>query len=281
MSVRALVAVGLVLGLGLAAPAPGDEIELGSIRIETPEGDLRGREFHRGIMAGLLVMRDKSPYLAQLLRAAQDAPFPIVLHPLMEDRAMSLHNDPYRPYARVGGSRVLGRDGTIGYPAAVYLTLANVNPYWSESKRGMLAHELVHAVDLVYGRSHPERLVRERRASFMENVWRDVHGWRLTEQYFDGKLPAFETLSISAPRAVARSLGASRCSSAPARSTVPEAAAASHALLNSLHACTHSFRFSGSSWMKSLLTRPGMSSSCISLISAGVRFFRCTVVVIR
>ncbi len=151
MSVRALVAVGLVLGLGLAAPAPGDEIELGSIRIETPEGDLRGREFHRGIMAGLLVMRDKSPYLAQLLRAAQDAPFPIVLHPLMEDRAMSLHNDPYRPYARVGGSRVLGRDGTIGYPAAVYLT-------------------------------------------FMENVWRDVHGWRLTEQYFDGKLPAFETL---------------------------------------------------------------------------------------
>ena len=194
MSVRALVAVGLVLGLGLAAPAPGDEIELGSIRIETPEGDLRGREFHRGIMAGLLVMRDKSPYLAQLLRAAQDAPFPIVLHPLMEDRAMSLHHDPYRPYARVGGSRVLGRDGTIGYPAAVYLTLANVNPYWSESKRGMLAHELVHAVDLVYGRSHPERLVRERRASFMENVWRDVHGWRLTEQYFDGKLPAFETL---------------------------------------------------------------------------------------
>jgi len=41
VSVRALVAVGLVLGLGLAAPAPGDEIELGSIRIETPEGGLR------------------------------------------------------------------------------------------------------------------------------------------------------------------------------------------------------------------------------------------------
>jgi len=76
----------------------------------------------------------------------------------------------------------------------VYLTLANVNPYWSESKRGMLPHELVHAVDLVYGRLHPDRLVRERRASFMENVWRDVHGWRLSERYFDGKLPAFETL---------------------------------------------------------------------------------------
>src|SRR5262249_18381712 len=70
----------------------------------------------------------------------------------------------------------------------------NVNPYWSESKRGMLPHELVHAVDLVYGHTHPDRIVRERRASFMENVWRDVHGWRLSEQYFDGKLPASETL---------------------------------------------------------------------------------------
>jgi len=72
----------------------------------------------------------------------------------------------------------------------------------------MLAHELVHAVDLVYGRSHPERLVRERRASFMENVWRDVHGWRLSEQYFDGKLPAFETLEYQ--RAKSRGLIA-RC----------------------------------------------------------------------
>src|SRR2546428_4855569 len=66
----------------------------------------------------------------------------------MEDRTTSLRNDPYRPYARAGDARTLGRDGTIGYPAVVYLTLANVNPYWSESKRGMLPHELVHAVDL-------------------------------------------------------------------------------------------------------------------------------------
>ena len=190
----ALVAVGLALGLGLTAAADGDEIELGSIRIETPDGDLRGREFHRSIIAGLLVMRDKSPHLARLLKAAQDAPFPIILNPLMEDRTTSLRNDPYRPYARAGDARTLGRDGTIGYPAVVYLTLANVNPYWSESKRGMLPHELVHAVDLVYGRTHPDRLVRERRASFMENVWRDVHGWLLAERYFDGKLPAFETL---------------------------------------------------------------------------------------
>ena len=80
------------------------------------------------------------------------------------------------------------------YPAAIYLTLVNVNPYWSESKRGMLPHELVHAVDIVYGRLHPDRLVRERRAVFMDNVWRDTHGWLISERYFDGKIASFETL---------------------------------------------------------------------------------------
>ncbi len=186
-----MVAIIIVIGRGV--PVRAEEIELGSIRIETPDGDLRGREFHRSVIAGLLAMRDKSPHLAQLLRAAQDAPFPIAVRPTMEDPSTFAGRDPYRPHARSVGPRSVGPGGVIGHPAAIYLTLANVNPYWSESKRGMLPHELVHAVDIVYGRLHPDRLVRERRAVFMENVWRDTHGWLISERYFDGKIASFET----------------------------------------------------------------------------------------
>jgi hypothetical protein len=193
MSLALAVAAGALVA-GLAAPACADEIALGSIRIETPEGDLRGAEFRRSVMAGLRAMQDKSPYLAQLLKAAQDAPLPIIVSPLMEDPRTYFRGEPYRAHAGPAGPRAVGRGGWIGYPALMYLTLANVNPYWSESKRGVLVHEFMHAVDLAYGRIHVDPLVAERRAVFMENVWRDAHGWILSEWYHDQRLGSFETL---------------------------------------------------------------------------------------
>jgi hypothetical protein len=191
---RALALAGMARVLGLGGPVHASEIALGSIRIETPEGDLRGGEFRRSIMAGLVAMQAKSPYLAQLLKAAQEAPFPITVSPLMEDPRTYVRGEPYRAHAGPAGPRSVGRGGWIGYPALVYLTLANVNPHWSSSKRGVLVHELVHAVDLAYGRIPADRLVAERRAVFMQNLWRDVHGWDLSEWYHDQKLGSFETL---------------------------------------------------------------------------------------
>lgn len=193
----ATVVLGAVLAAGLVAPTRADEIELGSIRIETPDGDLRGHEFRRNVIVGLRAMRDKSPHLAQLLKAAQEAPFPITLHPLMEDPKTYFRGQPYRAHAGPAGPPSRSWGGVIGYPTSIYLTLANVNPYWSESKRGMLTHELVHAVDLAYGRMHPDRLVSERRAVFMENLWRDLHGWVIAEWYYDSKSEMFETLEYS------------------------------------------------------------------------------------
>lgn len=192
----ALLAAAALTGAGLGAPARADEIALGSIRIETPNGDFRGEEFRRNVMAGLRAMQDKSPHLARLLKAAQEAPFPITVQPMMDDRDPSAHvkGNLYRPHARPVGYPSFGRGGVLGIPAALYLTVGMVNPHWMEYKRGALAHELVHALDFVYGRWSSDRLLAERRAMFMENVWRDALGWRLAEHYTDQKLPLFETL---------------------------------------------------------------------------------------
>jgi hypothetical protein len=181
---------------GLGAPARADEVALGSIRIETPSGDFRGEEFRRNVMGGLRAMQDKSPHLARLLKAAQEAPFPITVQPMMEDHDPSVHvkGNLYRPHVRPVGYPSFGRGGVLGIPTNLSLTVGMVNPHWMEYKRGALAHELVHAVDFAYGRWNSDRLVAERRAMFMENVWRDAHGWRLAEHYTDQKLPLFETL---------------------------------------------------------------------------------------
>ncbi len=189
----ALVAVA-TLTAALGVPARADDIELGAIRIAPLDGDLRGEEFRRNVVAGLGAMRDRSPHLARLLRAAQEAPLEIRVYAMMEDPSTHIPGEAYRPHARAIGFQSFGRGGVMGYPAAIYLSLGMVNPYWTEYKRGQLAHELTHAVDLAYGRMNPQRMVAERRAMFMENVWRDVHGWSLAEHYTDSKLPLFETL---------------------------------------------------------------------------------------
>jgi len=53
-------------------------------------------------------------------------------------------------------------------------------PRW---RSGLLIHELVHALDLVTGRYNRDYSVRERRAVFMQNVWRLHVGSKLRVSY--------------------------------------------------------------------------------------------------
>ena len=48
---------------------------------------------------------------------------------------------------------------------------------------GLLVHELVHALDLATGRYNRDYMVRERRATFMQNVWRHHVGAKLRASY--------------------------------------------------------------------------------------------------
>jgi hypothetical protein len=192
---RAIASLPLFLSLAVlaSAPARADDVPLGSIRIEAPEGDLRGAEFRRKVMAGLRVMKDKSPHLGRLLRAAQEAPAPITVHPMIDETGPHLAGDRYRPHARIAGWPSVARDGRVGFPAAIFLTPGMVNPHWIQYKRGLLPHELLHGVDIAYARMPRDRRLVERRAMFVENIWRDLHGWRLAEHYTDQTLELFET----------------------------------------------------------------------------------------
>jgi hypothetical protein len=52
-------------------------------------------------------------------------------------------------------------------------------------KAGVFVHELTHAIDLAYGRYNKTATVRERRAVFMQNVWRARIGNTLRTSYHD------------------------------------------------------------------------------------------------
>lgn len=142
------------------------------------------------MLTGLREIRDASPYLAQIFKAAHAAPFEIVIGPVTDDPRTHFEGDRTRSSTRAFHADPLADSRLPGGPALILLNLDDVSPWGFLYKRGTLAHELVHALDRTYGRSHPNRQVRERRAVFVTNIWRDARGWYVAESY-NGE---FETL---------------------------------------------------------------------------------------
>jgi hypothetical protein len=80
-----------------------------------------------------------------------------------------------------GQPKNLGRTRPTG--ATVFVPPDTLEPQSSRWKGGVLAHELTHALDLASGRYSPEASIRERRATFMQNAWREHIGSPLRASY--------------------------------------------------------------------------------------------------
>jgi hypothetical protein len=133
--------------------------------------------------------------LAELLNAAEKAEVVIEIVPITDDpstwkhqkeRGIS-HTEP-----KDGEPKKKGR--TTPTASTIFLFPKEVSN--SKNLSGTLAHELVHAVDLAYGRYDPSSVVREKRAVFFQNLWRDHFGYRLRRAYND----SFTTLEYQAAK---------------------------------------------------------------------------------
>jgi hypothetical protein len=67
----------------------------------------------------------------------------------------------------------------------VFVPAAAVETGGSQWKNGVLVHEMVHALDLAAGHYDQNEPVRERRAVFMQNIWRTHTGAELRTSYHD------------------------------------------------------------------------------------------------
>lgn len=124
------------------------------------------------------------PAIRHLHAAATNAPATITLRPITADRA-TWHPDGDRTRGHTqpgdGLPRSNGRDRPTD--AVVHLPPDTFVPGSARWKGGLLVHELVHAIDLAYGRYHPAVSIRERRAVFLQNVWRASQGVALRTSY--------------------------------------------------------------------------------------------------
>ena len=149
-------------------------------------------EFQYKVRQVLSQARESSVHLEQLIDSLENSPVVVVIHPISDDAA-SWHprGDRTRSHTRALDSlpRRASRDQAT--ESVIYLNEARVTPGHRSFMKGTLIHELVHALDLATGRYHENYVIREKRAVFFQNIWRDVQGARLRSAYHD-RFPTLE-----------------------------------------------------------------------------------------
>ena len=130
--------------------------------------------------------QSKDPHVRRLVEAAKASPAKIRIRPMTDDRS-TWNSDGTRTRAHTEPDdkqpKSQGRDKPSD--ATIFLPPDAVEPGKVHWKSGTLAHELTHAVDLANGRYNPVVAVRERRATFMQNVWRVHTGYALRTSYHE------------------------------------------------------------------------------------------------
>jgi len=140
---------------------------------------------------------DRTPW-RRLVESVDRCPATVEIRPMTADRR-TWHPDgnPQRGHTDPTDRRPkrLGRDRPTD--AWLYVPPSAVQPGSRLWRSGVLVHELTHAMDLVCGRYHPQGSVRERRAVWVQNLWRQANGHALRTSYH-GRFPTpdFQTSSI-------------------------------------------------------------------------------------
>ena len=139
-----------------------------------------------------LLERSDDPQIRRLHAAVVTAPGRISFRQMTDDPATwSNDGDPDRGHTEPVDGRPKREGRTKPTDCTIYVMQSAVEPGSSRWKSGLLVHELVHALDLATGRYNRNWILRERRAVFVQNIWRTHVGFRLRDSYH-GKIPTLD-----------------------------------------------------------------------------------------
>jgi Effector protein len=141
--------------------------------------------FYRQLDSALATL-DKSgdPHIRHLLAGLRAAPGRITIRQMTGDPSTwSSKGDPDHGHTNPDDGRPKNSYRGAPTSAATFVPLSAIQPGHDQWRNGVLVHELVHALDLATGHWNSDTSVRERRATFMQNLWRRHVGTPLRESY--------------------------------------------------------------------------------------------------
>jgi len=171
----------LACALALAAPAVCARLVVGD------PASTESAAFTRQLGTALdALAKADDPRIRELVAAAAAAPGSIRVRQLTDDPATwSGDGDRNRGHTEPADGRPKREGRTTPTDATIFVPLAALEPGNARWNSGLLVHELTHALDLASGRYNRDYTVRERRATFMQNLWRQHVGAELRVSYHD------------------------------------------------------------------------------------------------
>jgi hypothetical protein len=172
--------------------AVGAESAVAVLVVEGPAGSANPGFYDRLRAALGILERSDEPNMRRLHAAVAAAPGRIRFREMTDDPATwSSDGDPDRGHTEPDDGRPKREGRSRPTDATIFVPRSALEPGSARWKSGLLVHELVHALDLATGRYNRNYVLRERRAVFVQNLWRRHVGFRLRDSYH-GKFPTLD-----------------------------------------------------------------------------------------
>jgi len=158
-------------------------------------------EFKRNVKINLVEAQKSSIYLNRLINKITDSSAEITIRPITDD-VSTWHKSgkKSRSHTKPLDDKDRGAERSAATDSIIYLNTNRVNSLHKSYKSGTLIHELAHAYDLASGHYNAEYPVREKRAVFFQNLWRNSHSKKIRTDYHG----RFETMEFQKARSTGR-----------------------------------------------------------------------------
>ena len=140
--------------------------------------------FKRMVENNLSDAQSNSKYLAKLMQNIKKSSSTVTIKPITNDKS-TWHKSGKKSRSHTLALDDKSRGAARNTPtdSIIYINTNRITKAHKTYSSGTLIHELVHASDLANGKYHGSYPIREKRAVFFQNIWRNMHSKELRTDY--------------------------------------------------------------------------------------------------
>ncbi len=140
--------------------------------------------FKEKVKSNLSAARRSSKHLARLIQRIDNSSSTITIKAITNDPS-TWHKSgkKSRSHTKALDDLKRGAERSAATSSIIYINKNRITQTHKTYNSGILIHEIVHASDLANGKYHHSYPIREKRAIFFQNIWRDTHSKKLRTDY--------------------------------------------------------------------------------------------------
>ncbi len=154
-------------------------------------------DFIKKVNANLSEAKGSSIHLSRLIQNVINSSSTITIKPITNNKS-TWHKSgkKSRSHTEALDNESRGTARSDATNSIIFINKNRITKTHKTYNSGTLIHEIVHASDLANGKYHSSYPVREKRAIFFQNIWRNTHSTKLRTNYHG----RFETIEYQSAK---------------------------------------------------------------------------------